>query len=242
MAQRRRPGPKGTLSRQTILDAAQSLLSGGGADAVTVRGVAAQVGVAPNAVYTYFPDKAAVQRALVERLLGEFDLGGLNDRTRPWRQRLQSLAIDMRTRLLSHPGAVSLLLAAPMDGSNARALSERLLDVLADAGLEPEDAPRACHLVLTYTLGSIALEAAEFDQGQTPSPENERVAARLTRLAAVPSDGLPRTAAAATTMAGHISTEQYIWGLNRVCDGLSSQVVAARPDVGDTETPTAVPG
>jgi TetR/AcrR family transcriptional regulator, tetracycline repressor protein len=182
-----------------------------------------------------------VQRVLVERLLGEFDLGGLNDRTRPWRQRLQSLAVDMRTRLLSHPGAVSLLLAAPMDGPHAMVLSERLLMVFADAGLAPEEATRACHLVLTYTLGSIALEAAELDQGQTPPPENKRIATRLTRFAAVPSDGLPRTAAAAATMARHISTEQYLWGLNRLCDGLSSQMVPTHPDIHETEAPTAVP-
>ena len=71
ISQRRRPGPKGTLSDHTILDAAQNLLSSGGAATVTVRGIAAQMGVAPNAVYTYFPHKAAVLRALVERLLSE---------------------------------------------------------------------------------------------------------------------------------------------------------------------------
>src|SRR6266545_5807891 len=91
-SQRGRPGPKGTLSDQTILDAAQNLLSRGGAGAVTIRGIAAQVGVAPNAVYTYFRDKAAVLRALVERLLGEVDVDGLTNPTRPWRHRLQSLA------------------------------------------------------------------------------------------------------------------------------------------------------
>ena len=241
MAQRRRPGPRGTLSRQTVLDAAQSLLSSGGAGAVTVRGVAAQVGVAPNAVYTYFPDKAAVQRALVERLLSEVDLDRLNDRTRPWRQRLQSLALDMRTHLLSHPGAVSLMLAAPMDGPNALALGEQLLEVFADAGLKPDDAARAAHLVVTYALGSIALEAAELDQGRTPPPENERIATRLARFAGVPSHGLLRTAAAAATMARYISTEQYIWGLNRVLDGLFSQGAAAHPDGVKTEAPAAMP-
>jgi TetR/AcrR family tetracycline transcriptional repressor len=33
----------------------------------SVRGIAARVGVAPNAVYTHFPDKAAVASALVGR-------------------------------------------------------------------------------------------------------------------------------------------------------------------------------
>jgi len=230
MSQRRRPGPKGTLSDQTILDAAQNLLSSGGADTVTVRGIAAQVGVAPNAVYTYFPDKAAVLRALVERLLSEVNLDGITDRTRPWRQRLQSLAVEFRTHLLSHPGAVNLLLSGPMDGPNALALGERLLEVFGDAGLTPEDTARAAYLLTTYVLGSIALEAAELEHSGPPPPEDERVATRLVGFAAAPSDRYPRTAATATTMARYITTEQFIWGLTRVLDGLSPQASASHPD------------
>ena len=34
-------------------------------------------------------------------------------------------------------------------------------------------------------------------------------------------DRYPRTAAAVDAMAGYISTEQYIWGLRRVLDGIA---------------------
>ena len=70
---RMRRGPRRALSEEEILDAALGLLDEGGANAASVRGIAARVGVAPNAVYTYFPDKAAVVKALVERLLWEVD-------------------------------------------------------------------------------------------------------------------------------------------------------------------------
>lgn len=239
MPQRRRPGPKGTLSDQTILDAAQNLLSSGGAGAVTIRGIAAQVGVAPNAVYTYFPGKAAVLRALVERLLGEVDLDGLTDRTHPWRHRLQSLAVEFRTRLLSHPGAVNLLLSGPMDGPNALALRERLLEVFADAGLEPDDTARASYVLTTYILGSIALEAAELEHSGPPPPEDERVAARHVGFTAMPSDRYPRTAATATTMARYVTTEQFIWGLTRLLDGLALKGSGSHPDGCATDEPAA---
>jgi TetR/AcrR family tetracycline transcriptional repressor len=241
VSQRGRPGPKGTLSDQTILDAAQNLLSSGGAGAVTIRGIAAQVGVAPNAVYTYFRGKAAVLRALVERLLGEVDVDRLTDPTRPWRHRLQSLAVEFRTHLLSHPGAVSLLLSGPMDGPNALALGERLLEVFSDAGLTPDDAARASYLFTTYVLGSIALEAAELEHSGPPPPEDERVATRHENLMAVPSDRYPRTAATATVMARYITTEQFIWGLIRVLDGLAANGSAGVPDGGATDEPAAGP-
>ena len=72
---------------------------------MSVRGIAARVGVAPNAVYTYFPDKAAVVRALVERLLGEVDHDVFADREQPWRERVEALALELRARLSAHRGA-----------------------------------------------------------------------------------------------------------------------------------------
>src|SRR3954451_19789072 len=92
--ERRRPGPRRALTEDEILDAALSLLDDGGANAASVRGIAAKVGVAPNAVYTYFPDKASVINALVERLLGEVDHDVFADRSRPWRERVEALALE----------------------------------------------------------------------------------------------------------------------------------------------------
>jgi TetR/AcrR family transcriptional regulator, tetracycline repressor protein len=84
----RRRGPRRALTEEEILDAALDLLDDGGPDAASVRGIAARVGVAPNAIYTYFPHKAAVITALVERLLGQVDHDVFADRERPWRERL----------------------------------------------------------------------------------------------------------------------------------------------------------
>jgi AcrR family transcriptional regulator len=217
----RRRGPRRGLTEDEILDAALGLLDDGGPHAASVRGIAARVGVAPNAVYTYFPDKAAVIKALVERLLGEVDHDVFADRTRPWRERVESLALDLRSHLSAHPGAVGLMMGGPMDGPHALALNERLLELLADAGLNRTEAARASYLLIVYVFGSIALEvAAEHEPGPL-SPESSRIAARRRAVSATPAEHFPRSAAAADTMAGYISTEQYLWGLRRVLDGIA---------------------
>jgi TetR/AcrR family transcriptional regulator, tetracycline repressor protein len=217
----RRPGPRRALSQDEILDAALTLLDEGGPEAASVRGIAGRVGVAPNAVYTYFPDKAAVVKALVERLLGEVDHDVFADRTRPWRDRVEALALDLRSHLSAHPGAVSLMIGGPMDGPQALALNERLLELLADAGLEPTAAARASYLLIVYVFGSLALEvAAEHRPGRLP-PEAARITEREIVFSATPADHFPRSAAAASTMAGYVSTEQYLWGLHRILDGIT---------------------
>ena len=153
--ERRRPGPRRALSEDEILDAALGLLDEGGPGAASVRGIAAKVGVAPNAVYTYFPDKAAVFQALVERLLGQVDHGVFADSDKPWRERVEALAVELRARLTAHPGAVSIMVGGPVNGPHARALHERLLQLFADAGLSTTDAARSAYLLIVYVFGSM---------------------------------------------------------------------------------------
>jgi AcrR family transcriptional regulator len=196
-ARRGRPGPRRTLSEQTILDAALALLAERGADGVTVRGIAARVGVAPNAVYTYFPDKAAVLHGLVEQLLARVNHDRFTDPSLPWRDRIQALALELRSELLAHPGAVHLLLGSPRNGPNARAVGQTLLAILADAGLDPNATATASHLLNVHILGSVAVQVADSDQTQPP-------------MAA--SDG---------------ETQRFRWGLDRLLDGLAAHAATA---------------
>ncbi|MFI5898460.1 TetR/AcrR family transcriptional regulator [Actinoplanes sp. NPDC051513] len=222
-AKRSRPGPRRALSEDEILDAALSLLDEGGQIAASVRGIAARVGVAPNAVYTYFPDKASVFKALVERLLGKVDHGVFADREQPWRQRVESLALELRALLAAHPGRVTLMIGGPMDGPHALALNERLLELLGDAGLDPADAARGAYLLIVYVFGSMALEVADVATAGPLPPESERIALRRSTFAATPADQYPRSAAAAEVIADYISTEHYIWGLHRLLDAIAGR-------------------
>ena len=233
---RRRPGPRRVFSEAEIVGAALALLDRGGAAALSVRGVAAEIGVAPNALYTYFPDKAALLRAVADQLLGEVELGprdhasaGTPSPDVDWRDRVRALAVDLRTVLLRHPGAVPLLLGAPMDGPAALALGEELLAVLASAGLPPAQAARASYLLVTYVFGSLALDVAELDPAAPVPSEDDRVRTRRSGFDQVPADAFPLTAAAAPTMARYVTTEQYLWGLDRLLDGLGVLPAVGRP-------------
>jgi AcrR family transcriptional regulator len=191
-ARRGRPGPRRTLSEQAILDAALALLAERGADGVTIRGVAARVGVAPNAVYTYFPDKAAVLEGLVEQILGRVNHNRFTDPALPWRDRIQALALELRSEMLAHPGAVRLLLGSPRVGPNAVAVGDTLLSILADAGLDPRNAANAVHLLNVQILGAVAIEVATLDHTQP------------------------------TRTVTDLETDQFRWGLDRLLDGLAA--------------------
>jgi AcrR family transcriptional regulator len=206
-----------------ILHAAVELLDEGGTAAASVRSIAARVGVAPNAVYTYFPSKAAVLQGVVERILGEVEHDTVIDQARPWRERVESLALHLRQRVLAHPAAVPLMVSGPMDGRNALTLNEQLLELLCDAGLTVTDAARASYLIVVYVFGSMALNVAHGpDSGPLP-PEADRVADRRQRFSSIPAETFPRSAAATDTVASFVTTEQFLWGLRRLLDGITAQ-------------------
>lgn len=210
-----RRGPRRALSEDEILDGALALLDEGGVGAASIRGIAARVGMAPNAVYTYFPGKAAVVQALVDRLLGEVNHDVFADRSQPWRRRVECLALELRQRLAAHPGAVPLMVSHPLTGRHALALNERLLELLADAGLRPPDTARASHLLLAYVLGAIALDTAAHADAATRAPlpsEHERTAAARDTGALSARSRRPRDE----------SLERYLWGLDRLLDGIAA--------------------
>ena len=49
--------PRNTLSADLIVRTALELMEGKGTDALSLRGVAAELGVGPMALYTYFRNK-----------------------------------------------------------------------------------------------------------------------------------------------------------------------------------------
>ncbi|GAA3075514.1 TetR/AcrR family transcriptional regulator [Streptosporangium carneum] len=198
------------MDPRTVLDAALDLIDAG---ELTMRALAARVGLTPGALYTYFPDRSAIVTALADRLLGEADLGLLENAAAPPAERIVAFALNLREVLMRHPAAVPAILGAAFNGPVALRVGESLLGALPD--------PRAAYAVMVYVLGAIALEAAEQETagpGSVP-PEAERIAARRAAFTVDPA-AFPLTHAAADAVAAYISTEQFRWGLRRLLSAL----------------------
>ena len=226
-----RPGPRRSLTHAEILDAAFDLLEAKGFAAVSVRGVAGSLGITPTALYTYYPSKNALLRGMVEHLLARLDLGAgtggdqveVTDSAAvaTVRARLVRLALSLRELLAGHAGALGLIMSGPLDGPNAMRLNETLLESFSAAGLELDDAARAAYTLQVFALGSIALESSERDiepDAATSDPlivTDASGAALWTDLARFPLS--EQTAAVA---AERSATTQYVWGVERLLDGL----------------------
>ncbi|HEX6364545.1 MAG TPA: TetR/AcrR family transcriptional regulator [Agromyces sp.] len=155
-----KPGPRRSLSQADVVAAAFGVLEEKGFAAVSVRAVAAALHLTPAALYTYFPSKGALQRAMVEHLLSTLDLAAASDTRLSWRERVHALAATLRSRFAEHPGAIVLVTSGPLDGAHALALNEVLIAGFTDEGMPPADAARAAGAVRAYVFGTALLDAA----------------------------------------------------------------------------------
>jgi TetR/AcrR family tetracycline transcriptional repressor len=217
-----KPGPRRSISQADIVDAAFDILEQKGFAAVSVRGVAAALGLTPTALYTYFDSKSALQAAMVEQLLtGVAEAASsrssgevYRDHDAPpaaWRDRVLALAVALRERLVAHAGAVVLITSGPLDGTRARDVAEALIAGFVDAGLDPDDAARAGHAVRAHVIGWVALETARrAAPEQQPEPET---------LWREPSRH-PLVEASAHLALDEGDDGEFRWGVERLLDGL----------------------
>jgi AcrR family transcriptional regulator len=139
------------VTRETVAAAAAELVAADGLEALSVRRVAARIGVWPTTVTHH----AGGSREGLLALLIEHLAAGI--RTTPdgdWRTRLTGLGAEIRAVALAHRGLADLLLRSGSTGPQALRLADAILAALADAGLEPGDAQDAYDVFLTYVLGS----------------------------------------------------------------------------------------
>lgn len=213
------PGPARRLSESTVLDAAFGVVVDQGFAALSIRRVAAVLGVSPNALYTYVADRADLLRGMVERVMSAIDLSPLASTAHTPAERLEQFAVAMRRTLLGHPGGAALIMSGPIDGPHSLLLNEALLRTFVEAGQSLDEAARGAYALQVYVLGTVMLEAAD---GGTGNPEREEALAieRRAALEHVDASGVPLTAQTADIVARYNTTEQFRWGIRRLIDGM----------------------
>lgn len=157
--------PWGSISRDQIVSAAVKALRDGGYDQMTIRGLAAELGVAPMSLYRHIRDKDDILDEVVEHLLAEVWRPSADPSD--WRAWISEAADRLRQFLVSEPAALHVYLTHPVVSASAIARMESMIEVLRQALPDEEAARRAYAAIQTYTVGFAALEASRA--GWNPS-------------------------------------------------------------------------
>ena len=217
--QPRTAGQRAGVARDDVLGAARAIVEREGLEQVTMRRLAAELGVAPNALYTYFENKTALLDALVDAALATVAVPDVEAGT--WKDGLASLMRASRRTLLAHPQLVPLVIARP-GGPSAMRLGEATLRLLARGGVTGARAAQSLRALLAFTFGFVALEVT-----RAADPEGPKRLERAARaMSALPADEFPATRAAAPHLARHPGDADFDAGLGWLIDGIGGRATA----------------
>ena len=89
------------LTRQAVIERALDLADTDGLQAVTIRRLAAELGVTPTALYWHVKSKEELLSALADHLLAA--LVADVDPNRPWSRRLRAMVAALVEQTRAHP-------------------------------------------------------------------------------------------------------------------------------------------
>jgi TetR/AcrR family tetracycline transcriptional repressor len=167
-----RPGRAGGagLSRDQVLDAAVQVLEAEGIERLTIRGLAAKLGVAVTAIYWHVGDKQALLDGVAGRVIDE--LGEVSVRGRGPVARISSIAVSLRATLLERRDLVALVHRQGRTAALFQPARRLLVHELTAAGVDGAGTALAVPAILNLVIGTVLLDRQlERQPAQRESPE-----------------------------------------------------------------------
>lgn len=146
---------RGALTRDRVLTEALALLDRDGLDALTMRRLAAHLGVSPMALYNHVGGKQDLLRGVAQTLLAQATFAIDHP---DWRERIRACFRELRRLCLASPAAIPLMEAADVAPLAVFRPMEVTLAALEEIPLDRADALRAYFLLVNFTLGQVSYE------------------------------------------------------------------------------------
>ncbi len=169
-------GRERTLSRTRIIEGALDLIAKEGAAALTMRQLAASLGVSPMAAYYHVENKDDLLKLVGDAVLSKVVVPPPESGT--WEQRLEELVTMQRQALIRYPGLREAL--SGLDLEQRRRLEDAEYDLLVEAGFSAEMVVPAFRVLLDWTYGNARVESSLRDPSSRRPPEAWTKAQRAT--------------------------------------------------------------
>lgn len=153
-----------------IIAAALHIIDERGADALSMRSVAQQLGASTATLYRHFSNRDALVEAVIDAVIGTAIVGPV-DTAAPWRQSCKALAHSMFGALSDHRNVAPLLIGYIPTGPRASARREACISLLLKAGFPPDIAARAYATLAHYILGFAMQLSADDAPGNAETSE-----------------------------------------------------------------------
>jgi AcrR family transcriptional regulator len=206
------------LTRERVVAEALTVIAADGAQSLSMRALAARLGVVPGALYRHVRGKEQLYDLILDAVLGEVDCSP--DPAAPWTAQVAALARRLRAVLEDHPGVAAVLKTRDPLSPTSLALAEAFLAPLHAAGLTGRESALAFRLIYDYTLG--------FALADPTSPAEQRLRDTATRqqlrafFRALPASRFPALAACGIHAWDGDRDQRFSTGLETLLRGLQA--------------------
>ena len=197
---------KAPITVDRITDAALTIVSERGYDALTMRNVAAALRTGPASLYAHVVNKADLDELIIGRLCSELVLP--DPAPEQWREQITDVCTQLRDQYLRYPGISRAALAMDVTDLDVLRVNEGMLAILIAGGVAPQPAAWVIDALFLYVGAyamDIAVAGAASHEGEHRLGAHDR-AELIDRFTALPADRFPNTsryAAELTSGNGH---------------------------------------
>jgi AcrR family transcriptional regulator len=218
---RRRREP---ISRDAIVDAAIALLDRDGYDALSMRGLADELGTGAASLYWHVGSKDGLLDLILDKLIGEVAVPDADPAR--WREQLKEAARSQRALALRHTYIVRLSIGRVPMGPHALRLSERMLAIMRAGGLPPRLAVQGYLLMISaingFTMDETGVGDPVPDGGwQEPSERQEAADMATSYLKSLPAEYFPNMVELSSEFGLADNNERFELLLDIFVDGLA---------------------
>jgi AcrR family transcriptional regulator len=209
------------LSLDQITESTIALIRREGLGRLSMRQLAAELGVTPMAVYYHVPSKTALLDLAADRIMKSI---ALPDPALHWTERLRQLILDLQQLFAEYPG-LARYAAEHMDSAATLSWMEMILHVLHTGGFPPKDAVSALVVIGFYNNPASLRMDRPGSLGLWDIVPQHAIGRRIRKA---PQD-YPNLAKALPHLRGADETDFRI-GLDRLIAGLEADLRASLTD------------
>ncbi len=216
----RQPRQRG-LSQEAIVDAALQIVDREGLDALTMRTVAHSLGTGPASLYAHVANKEQLIELLVERVIGEVEIGEQPDPAR-WTEQLKQTARNMRRVFAAHGDLARASFGRIPIGENALNGAEWMMAVLRAGGISDSVAGLAVDLMAAYVMAIAYEDGLGVARGSSEAEIIEFIAQLRAYYESLPRDRFPNLVALAGELTAGDGDSRFEFGLEVLVRGIQA--------------------
>ena len=214
---RQRRRPRGSLTRQQVVEAALQLADQEGLDALSMQTLASRLECGVMTIYGYIDSKEDLLDAIAVRGLVDLQL------QRPLPSEPAAVLVAwgraLRAILIAHPSLPVIFLSKALIGTGIFQGIEAMLGALDRAGMQAPAGLRAIYAVLIYTTGFVAWELPRTRQ-QTQAAYAGKW---RQEFAILPPGDFPLVSSVLDELGTLAGDDQFEFGLAALADGLARE-------------------